>query len=344
MDARWIRLDGVTPPELYACCQALGDQSPTHVRPVVLWARCDRAHVSLGASQDPALELDLAACRAREVAVERRPLGGGAVLVDPDQWCFVFVVPRLRGAGQRGRFFDQCLAPATATLRSFGIPAERAGVGDVWVAGRKILGSGAATLQGAEVFGASFLLRFPRAAFAALIRVPNDGFRGWLRDELDAGMTDWATHAPLPDAGELEARFRGHVTKHLGWRLTPGALTAVERAALPEARMELAEPHGAGGRRRVVDGIKIRHGVYLLERDFGTLGRVRLVLRDGLIVRLRVWSEGVAEEASGQELRGAWAPGRGAVAWGSLRGVGAVEPLAERIEEMAVRTLDQEHG
>ena len=288
MHARWIGLGLVSPVDLYAACQGLAQaQEARDFAPVVLWGRCDRPHVSLGASQWAEAELDLEACRSLGVEVVQRCLGGGTVLVDPDQWCFFFVLPRVRTPASRDRLFETCLAPVAATFRDMGLVVERVGRGDLWLDGRKILGSGAATLGQADVFGASFLLRFQTGLFARLVRSPSDGFREWLEQELERGMTAWDQHGRLPGETELRACFQRHIGACLGWALQEDQPAPREQDMIAQARAELAEPLEAGGRRLVENGVKINHRTYLIEhRD--VQGGVRMLVRDGVIARLSV--------------------------------------------------------
>lgn len=272
---------------LYAACQGLAQAQARDFTPVVLWGRSDRPHLSLGASQWAEAELDLQACRSLGVEVVQRCLGGGTVLVDPDQWCFFFVLPRARAPASRDRLFETCLAPVAATFRELGLAVQRVGRGDLWLDGRKILGSGAATLGQSDVLGASFLLRFQGGLFARLVRSPSAGFRAWLEEELAHGMTDWAQHERVPDETELRACFQRHIGACLGWTLQEDQLTPREHDAIAQARAELVEPLEAGGRRLVENAIKINHRTYLLGYH-DAQGEIRMVVRDGVVARLSV--------------------------------------------------------
>jgi lipoate---protein ligase len=285
MYARWLDLGDLQPLALHATCEGLAEAMAPGSDPVVVWARPTRAHVSVGASQSVAAELDLEACRASGVEIVRRPLGGGTVFVDEDQYCFFFILPRARVPADRQALLDACLAPACATLRGLGLPAERVGRGDLWLRGRKILGSGAATIGQAHAVGASFLLRFPIERFASLLRCPSRGFRQWLVEELEAGMTDWAAHAALPRADALARTFREAIERGTGWALCEDRPTASEEAAIAAAAEELSMPDLEGGRRQVEGGVKVNHHVYLLERASGGEW-LRVVLREGRVGRI----------------------------------------------------------
>lgn len=289
LQARWIDLGQVSPIDLYSICQGVAEAQAPDALPVVLWGRCDRPHVCIGAGQSAEAEINEQACRALGIEVVRRPLGGGAVLVDPDQWCFFYIVPKDIAPRTRGLFLARCLDPVAATYRMFGLAAARVGEGDLWLNGRKILGSGAATIGSMQVLGASFMMRFDAGLFAQLIRCPSEGFRQWLVEELGAGMTDWSQHAPLPDAGELSETFKRYIAAHLGWQFQPDEMSAREYEMIVEARIDLLEPM-IPTRRRIAGGLKIRHGRYLLEYLDST-GWVRLVVNNGVLERVLVSNE-----------------------------------------------------
>lgn len=86
--ARWLDLGTVDPLHLHATVQGVAEAQGVDAAPLAIWARARRPHVCLGASQGADAELDLGACRRAGIDIVRRPLGGGTVWVDDDQWCF----------------------------------------------------------------------------------------------------------------------------------------------------------------------------------------------------------------------------------------------------------------
>jgi|GEM_PF-441351 len=349
---RWLDLGALKPLALHAAyagvAQAMGDESA----PVLIWARADRPHVSLGASQSAAAELDLGACRAAGVELVARPLGGGTVLIDPAQYGLFLVVPRRRLADRHAALFAACLPAMAAVLGDFGLQAQPVGATDVWVGGRKLVGSGAATIGRALVFGASFLVRFEAELFARLVHCPSAGFRRWLAEALAEGLTGWAEQGEAPGETELAAAVRRRFASALACDWQDAPLSAAEHAALEQARAELIEERQAllegaigGARRLVANGIKVNHRSYLVEQggEDEPGGWLRLWLREGRIARIACadaeLSDGlqvcVGMPAEGQALRGPLAS--------ALRG-GADEYWAGRIERLAadVRRVSRE--
>lgn len=291
--ARWLDLGQLSPTHLHAAYQGLAEAAAPDAEPMLVWAQCTGPHLALGASQTAGAELDLDACRRRGVDLVQRPLGGGTVLVDPNQYCFFLLFPDRHRPSRHQGLFDQGLATATAVYHAFDLPVQRIGANDLWLDGRRILGSGAATLGSTMVFGASFLLAFDHALFAALVQAPSAGFRRWLAEEVRAGMTGWREHSESPAAERVQARLREAVHEQLGWDTREAELGDAEHAAIEEALEEVTVPPDATAPRRLVaNGIKINHSRYLVETA-DPIGRLRLAIADREIRRLAVNEEQV---------------------------------------------------
>ncbi|MDA8107028.1 MAG: biotin--protein ligase [Betaproteobacteria bacterium] len=274
--ARWIRLGLVEPLALHATYAGLAAAQTAEAAPLVLWAQA-KTHLCLGQSQGRA-ELDSAV----SVPVVRRPLGGGLVWVDEFQYVFVLIAPRRLAPGRPARWFAWALSPAVATYRHFGLPAYL-NEQDIWLHGRKIGGSGAATIGECAVVASSFLLKFPAARFADNVAAPSREFRAWLREGLALAMTEWAEHGALPAERELECAFRTRLEAQLGWQFESSWPSCAEQAAIAEAAGELAEPLDSDAPRMVRGGIKLNAEARLVERREG--GVVERELRVGERVR-----------------------------------------------------------
>lgn len=275
--ARFLDLGLLEPLEFHATYAGIAAALSRDAAPVVMWGR-STPHLSLGQSQDRRLELaaDLG------VPVVTRPLGGGAVWIDEAQHCLILIVPLARAPTRPADWFEWGLAPVIATYRRFGLRVTRREQ-DVWLAGRKISGSGAATIGLSAVFASSFMLRFPAGKFARCIFSASPGFRDWLTAGLQHAMTDWQSHQLPPSAAELRRGFRSEVEHAFGWRLTDSGLSSAELEARDAARGELADPEPSG-RRQVPDGIKLNAAAFLTERR-GALRIERSLSVNGVVIR-----------------------------------------------------------
>ncbi len=286
--ARFLDLGTLDPHALHAAYQGLALAQGEGACPVLVWARSTAPHLCLGPSQSAGAELDLDACGQAGVAVVRRPLGGGTVLVDGDQRCVFFILPLTHTAARPAHVFGHCLAPLAAAFRAFGIGVQTVGSTDLWAGSAKIAGSGAATLGRSMVFGSSFVLRFPEALFCSLVRAASAGFRDWLREELPAAFTSWARLAPVPPDEALAGALRASVNDVLGWRLEDDQPSADEHRAMRAAEEELrSDPDGedAAAGRQVTNGIKLNARTFLAESG-DAAGWLRVLLRDGRIARI----------------------------------------------------------
>lgn len=278
--ARFIDVGVLEPALFHATYAGIAYALDRAARPVVMWGRA-KPHICLGQSQDRCAEL----APELDVPVVTRPLGGGAVWVDEFQFCYVLITPLEQAPPRPADWFEWGLAPALATCRYFGLQAERREQ-DLWLAGRKIAGSGAATIGRCAVFASSFLLRFPAERFARCIASPSPEFRAWLLAALAQAMTDWESHRPPPRENELRDAFRDTAKKALGWRLADSALSAAELAAREDVLLESAQA-AASGTRMVEGGLKLKAGMFLHERRLASGTELSLV-RDGAVISRRL--------------------------------------------------------
>ena len=264
MHARWINSGLLAPAQFHATYMGLAAQQSENAAPIILWGRTT-AHISIGQSQSRATELisDL------DIAIVQRPLGGGTVWIDESQYCYVLIVPRVHARGRPQQWFEWGLAASVGTYREFGLPVVREQQ-DLWLTGRKIGGSGAATLGQCAVLASSFLYDFPIERFAASIACGSNGFRSWLIEALRDAMTDWRSHQTPPTAEHLAEVFKQQISLNLDWQCADSALTDTETDARDEALGELNNAEVVGSDRRLIPfGIKLNAHTFLTERGDG---------------------------------------------------------------------------
>lgn len=277
--ARLIDVGVLEPALFHATYAGIAGCMTDSAAPVVMWGRA-RPHISLGQSQDPRVELS----KGIDVPAIVRPLGGGAVWIDEDQWVFVLIAPRRYAPPRAADWFSWGLAPAVATFRFFGLAVERRAQ-DLWLEGRKIAGSGAAAIGGSAVLASSFLLAFPAARFARCIASPSAGFSEWLVEGLALAMTSWSEHRAPPPGRELRRVFAGAVEEALRWKLAADRLTRAERAARREALAEMAQAAAEGGGPRLVPGGIRLNAESVLTETCCNGRRMRQLIVRGAVVR-----------------------------------------------------------
>ncbi|SFC99218.1 lipoate-protein ligase A [Thiohalospira halophila DSM 15071] len=260
--------------------------------PVVTLVNPEDPYVCVGLHQDIGLEVDQDWCQEQGLPIIRRHVGGGAVYLDRDQLFFHFIYP----SGKAPRFvadiYVHYIEPVLRTYRRFGIPATFRPVNDIHVDGRKIGGTGAATIGDATVMVGSFMFDFDVESMARSLRVPSEKFR----DKLRSGMADYITtfQRELGERPEREAvrdTFLEEVAATL--EVTPelDEPGAQEQASITEQEHELQDPEWTWqqGRKFVEEGVKIAAGTHLTEgahKAEGGLIRARLLEKDDHIAEL----------------------------------------------------------
>jgi lipoate-protein ligase A len=209
--------------------------------------------LSLGYAQDPARDLDLAACAAAGVDVVRRATGGRAVLHDREV-TYSVAVPAgtpLFGAGVDAAY-RAVAAGLLAGLRLLGVdaalaPAARGGAREprhpgcfatasrheILAGGRKLVGSAQRRSGGAFLQHGSLLIAGHGERLARLLRPPaaaGGGAGG--RDRGTGGMAGLADLLqPCPAYGRIAAAVAAGCAAAWGVRLVPGGPAAAEVAA-----------------------------------------------------------------------------------------------------------------
>lgn len=179
----------------------------------------------LGRFQDSAVELDLPACEAREVAIARRTTGGGAVVMGPGALAWDLLLPtRVADPHAVARLAGQALV---AVLAGFGVAAVQAMTGTIEVGRRKVSGSAGRLGRRALLHQATLIVDLARVAPLALLRRRTEGGRPTpdpthrvtsLRDELTV----------VPAADMLRAELAAALAAAFNLELCPDGMKAVE--------------------------------------------------------------------------------------------------------------------
>ncbi len=159
---RRIQDDGVSASFGLAADQALAHRVGRGESPATLRLYTYRSHCALvGRFQTTENEIHLDYCRAHDIAVNRRPTGGGAILMGEDQLGVALTIPA-RGEATYGRareLMARFSAGIVAGLQALGVRAEFRRKNDIEVEGRKIVGLGIyRSPAGGLLFHASLLV------------------------------------------------------------------------------------------------------------------------------------------------------------------------------------------
>ncbi len=304
-DWRWLDLGPVDGPTMVNLFVALAPSIGSLASPptaVVLYPRAPFANV--GFHQEAEREIDLGYCRERGIPVVRRVVGGGAILDGPWEQDYMLLVPAGAPGTQGGveSFYERYLRPVRSTLQRLGLTAERAGVNDLAVRGRKISANGALLLDGCWVLVGDILLDLDLPAMSRALRVPDEKFRG----KLSEGMEEWLTSL-RKETGQVPSRelvcrlLQEELERHLGSPLVSGTLSGEEQDRLDRLRRERSEDAWTfqkdashpGFRDESAEGarsVKIAHGISLrrVDRKAGKLLRITLLSREGRIEEVEI--------------------------------------------------------
>jgi lipoate-protein ligase A len=218
--------------------QGAGDSPPT-VRLYTYASHC----ALVGRFQRVGAEVRLDACRARAIAVNRRPTGGGAIIMGADQLGVAIMTPAAgapRSWDGIRDLFQRFGAGITHALGGLGLKAEYRRKNDIEVGGRKIAGLGIYfDRSGGLLFHASLLVDLDIPLMLAVLNTPFEK----ISDKAIATVADRITTVrrecgwPVTVA-EVRRLVREGYQTTLGVALEPGEFTAVERADIQALERE----------------------------------------------------------------------------------------------------------
>ncbi len=134
-----------------------------------------RPCVLVGRFQHVPNEVNLEYCQTIGMPINRRPSGGGAIIMGPDQLGIALIIPnRTDGFAVRSSdLMNQCASGLIRTLEKLGISAKFQGKNDLVADNRKIAGLGLYQPNSSgRLFHASLLLDLDIEAMLKLLRTP----------------------------------------------------------------------------------------------------------------------------------------------------------------------------
>lgn len=202
-----------------------------------------RSHCALvGKFQQLAAEIDLDFCRANGIAVNRRPTGGGAILMGAEQ-LGIALVDRSTRAGvpdHPKEIFARYGRALLAGLERLGVRGALEAKNDLRVDGRKIAGLGVCRDEGgAFLFHTSLLVDLDVDLMLRVLKVPaeklTDKLRARVADNLTTVRRELGARVALED---VRAAIREGFAEAERVRLEPDVLDAAEIRAAEELERE----------------------------------------------------------------------------------------------------------
>ncbi len=148
-------------------------------------------YVCIGFHQDVEKEVDLEFCRANNIPVFRREVGGGAVYLDGNQIFFQLILNKNNAIVPRkiSSFYKKFLQPIIAVHHRIGIAAEYKPINDLVVQNRKISGTGAGEMGECIVFVGNLILDFDYATMSKILKIPDEKFRDKVKKTIEENLS-----------------------------------------------------------------------------------------------------------------------------------------------------------
>ena len=207
----------------------LGYAQTTTTPDTIVLATPGTPYMCVGFFQDVENELDINYCRTNNLPVIRRETGGGAVYIDEGQLFVQWIFQQSSLPRRVDQRFQLFVKPLIETYKFFGINAYYHPINDVHVDGKKIVGTGAATIGEAEVVTGNFLFDFNYNIMIDAVNVPSDEFREAVRRNLKHYLTTMNIELEnLPDRSEVISVYREKCEDELGISIESGSFTDEE--------------------------------------------------------------------------------------------------------------------
>lgn len=245
-------------------------------------------YVCIGFHQELEKEVDLAFCKANNIPVLRREVGGGAVFLDEGQVFTQWVFHPDRLPMRIDRRFELFARPLVETYKALGIEAYFRPINDIQVNGKKIGGTGAAAIGNAEVMVGSFIFDFNFELMAKILKVPDEKFRDKIYRSLQEYMTTMKRELEAaPSRETVKDLYIQKCEEVLGEKIIEDKFSDDELQAMDDYDskfMSEAWLNQKGGLKRA--GVKIHSDVWIYETNFkakGGLIRATVRVKDNRI-------------------------------------------------------------
>ncbi len=217
----------------------------------------------LGFHQHPRDALDLEACRALGVEVQRRITGGGAIYFEPAHLGWEVLARRSHlGIAPMAEVTARLCQAAAKGLRSLGIPARFRPRNDIEVEGKKISGTGGAFEGEALLFQGTLLLDLDVETMLRVLRVPAEKLTPRaIASVAERITTVRALLGTVPPLEEVKAALAASFAEALGAAFEARGLLPAEEEGFARALAEVRDPAWVFGE-EAPRGAGLRRGIH----------------------------------------------------------------------------------
>ncbi len=233
-------------------------------------------------------EVRLNYCFEREIQVNRRITGGGAIFFQPEHigWEIIAGKPSLNmktNTEEMSRFLSRGLVDA---LRSLGIDAEFRPRNDVEVEGRKISGMGGTEMENAFLFQGTLLTTCDLQAMLHALRIPIKKLSDKEIESVHDRITtmEWEL-GQLPDLSRVKKALIDAFSKALCANFVQRDLSDLELSLLSEKLPRFHSPEWIFRERRPLDKVNEMHAS---RKTPGGIVHIALTIDRGLIENILI--------------------------------------------------------
>lgn len=249
-------------------------------------------YVCIGYHQDLEQEVDLEFCRAHDIPIFRREVGGGAVFLDGNQLFFHLILKHDNPIAPKriDAFYQKFLKPVIAVHHRIGLQVEYKPVNDLIVQNRKISGTGAGEIGDSIVFVGNLILDFDYVTMARVLKIPDEKFRDKVKKTIEENLSTirrelGAERADQWDENTLNNMLAEEFQKLLG-PMTPARKDNLLTAKMQAMKLEMMRDDWLSRKGKRVGGrvVKVRSGLEVVQRMHkanGGLIRAEFVVEDG---------------------------------------------------------------
>ncbi|ACF12596.1 biotin/lipoate A/B protein ligase [Chloroherpeton thalassium ATCC 35110] len=174
--------------------------------------------------------LDLEICKAKQISIVRRKLGGGTTYLDENQIFYQCVFHQSRLPARFEKIYAKLLSPPIEVLKNMGLDASLQGANEIEVSGKRIAGTGGGQLGEAAVVVGNILLDFDMSAMTTVWFAPSHGFRRLAENALSERLTTLKQLGIDASPSELCEKLTNAYSQSLGRPIAIGSLTSEEQA------------------------------------------------------------------------------------------------------------------
>ncbi|MEE9371883.1 MAG: lipoate protein ligase C-terminal domain-containing protein [Saprospiraceae bacterium] len=233
-------------------------------------------YVCIGFHGELLREVDMKYCKDKGLPVLRRETGGGTVYLDENQLFAQWVFSKDNLPHKIDDRFDLFTRPMIQTYRCFDINAYVFPPNDVHVDGKKIVGTGAATIGDAEVMTGNFLFDFDSEAMSKVLSLPDGSFRKMTYDSLRQFMTSIKEETTeVPTFQELIDVYVAKCEKALNRPIERGEISEYEMNEIEKLDRKLSSKewlYGDSMSKSTDRLVKIHGNVWLFESTHQSKG------------------------------------------------------------------------